>query len=320
MPSFKIIIPVFNPPPCVLETLEALRADGGIHANVILVDDGSTNGIGDVVGKKFPETEVIRGDGNLWWAGGMKAGMERAISEAAEVVVWLNHDCIPEKGTIMALVEEAAKAGTGAVTAWCKTSGYEGIMVNPGFRNFKEIPASLLQEAPVVVVDGVNGNCVAINAEAIKTIGLPDGLRHLHYGDGPYTWRLHRAGYINKVLTKQHALLVREFERCIDERSHSSVWPASLKNKLHYYFLSPRSKYHWKSRFYDLLVFRGKIIGTLLYPFVQAKLIVWVSIGHFQGKTKRQEDIIRIVTSKYSEKLPVSGLYEALVKLSQRKP
>jgi predicted thioredoxin/glutaredoxin len=67
-------------------------------------------------------------------------------------------------------------------------------------------------------------------------------------------------------------------------------------------------------------VFRGKIIGTFLYPFVQAKLIVWVSIGHFQGKTKRQEDIIRIVTSKYSEKLPVSGLYEALVKLSQRKP
>jgi GT2 family glycosyltransferase len=235
-------------------------------------------------------------------------------------VVWLNHDCIPEKGTIMALVEEAAKAGTGAVTAWCKTNGYEGIMVNPGFRNFKEIPPSELQEAPVVVVDGVNGNCVAINAEAIKTIGLPDGLRHPHYGDGPYTWRLHRAGYINKVLTKQHALLVREFERCIDERSHSSVWPASLKNKLHYYFLSPRSKYHWKSRFYDLLVFRGKIIGTFLYPFVQAKLIVWVSIGHFQGKTKRQEDIIRIVTSKYSEKLPVSGLYEALVKLSQRKP
>jgi GT2 family glycosyltransferase len=43
MPSFKIIIPVYNPPDDFLETLSALQTDG-LEDSVIVVDDGSTNG------------------------------------------------------------------------------------------------------------------------------------------------------------------------------------------------------------------------------------------------------------------------------------
>jgi len=318
--SFRIIIPIFNPSDCLLETLTALKNDDGLDSQTIVVDDGSTNGIGERIRSLFADVEVLQGDGTLWWAGGMSMGMARALEYGVEAVVWLNHDCIPENGTIRALVEEAAKPGTGAVSAWCKTSGFENYMVNPGFRNFQEIPPSELKKLRIVEVDGVNGNCVAINAAAIKDIGLPDGSKHPHYGDGPYTWRLHRAGYTNKVHTKRHALLTREFERCIDEQSHSSVWRAPLIDKLRYYFMSPRSKHHWKNRFYDLLVFRGKIKGLLLYPLAQAKLVIAVSIGHLHGKNKNTEDIIRGIISKYSEKLPGNGLYESLTKLAQRKP
>jgi GT2 family glycosyltransferase len=320
MPNFRIVIPVFNPPPCVLETLAALRNDEGIHANTIVVDDGSTNGIGDRIRAEFPEVQVIRGDGHLWWAGGMKVGMESALSEGVEAIVWLNHDCTPHPGTISALVEEASKIGMGAVSAWCTTRGFENAPVNPGFRNFKPIPVPELLISEKVIVDGVNGNCVAMNASAIREIGLPDQKKHSHYGDGPYTWRLHKAGFTNVVLTRRHASLHRELERCIDEKSHSMVWRTNLSAKFKYYLFSPRSKFHWKNKFHDLQTFRGMVPGLLLYPLVQAKLLLGVAKGHQHGKKNETSEVIEAIVNRYKERLPEQGLRDALTNLSQREP
>lgn len=302
MHDFRIIIPVFNPPPCLLETLEALRSDGGIHAQVILIDDGSTNGIGDRIRIEFPEVTMIRGDGNLWWAGGMKVGMERALAEGAGVVVWLNHDCQPLPGTIASLVDEAEKSSIGAVSAWCMARGHEDFPVNPGFRDFKPIPVEELKAGGKIKVDGVNGNCVAMNAEAIRRVGLPETSRHPHYGDGPYTFRLHKAGFTNWVLPHARATLHREFERCIDEGLHASVWEVPLHDKLGYYLFSRRSKYHWKSKFWDSTVFRGPMIGWLAFLTSESKLIQKVIQGHFRGVFGDRETLVRDIVKRYEQR------------------
>lgn len=313
----KIIIPIHNPPDDFLETLSVLKADG-LDDSVIVVDDGSTNGIAQKINGLFPRVEVLQGDGNLWWAGGMRMGMARALEQDVDVISWLNHDCVPAPGTIVALAEEASKSGMGAVSAWCTTRGFENAPVNPGFRNFKTISSQELLASEKVIVDGVNGNCVAMNAVAIRKIGLPIQNKHPHYGDGPYTWRLHKAGFINAVLTGRHASLSRELERCIDEQSHSMVWKANLITKFRYYFFSPRSKFHWKNKFYDLQVFRGVFLGLLIYPFVQLKLLLKVTRGHQIGIKKETAQVIEAVVNLYKDHLPEQGLREALTKLSQR--
>lgn len=314
----KIIIPVHNPPECFLETLSALVTDG-LEDSVIVVDDGSTTGISNIIQNPFPGVEVLHGDGNLWWAGGMRMGMSRALERNADVICWLNHDCIPEPGTITALAEEAYKPSMGAVSAWCKTRGFENAPVNPGFRNFRPIPREELLAADKVIVDGVNGNCVAMNATAIRTIGLPDQTKHPHYGDGPYTWRLHKAGFTNAVLTRRHASLSRELERCIDEQSHSMVWKTSLATKFKYYLFSPRSKFHWKNKFHDMQAFRGTIPGLLLYPMVQAKLLLGVARGQRLGNKNETSKVIEGIVERYKGQFPEDGLRDALTKLSQRK-
>jgi glycosyltransferase involved in cell wall biosynthesis len=313
----KIIIPIFNPSDDFLQTLSALTADR-LEDSVIVVDDGSTNGISQKIQDRFPGVEVLTGDGNLWWAGGMRMGMARAVEHEADVICWLNHDCIPDPGTIAALAEEAVNRGMGAVSAWCATRGYENAPVNPGFRNFKPIPLEELLTSEKVTVDGVNGNCVAMNADAIRSIGLPDQKRHPHYGDGPYTWRLYKAGLTNLVLTRRHASLSRELERCIDERSHSMVWNASLTAKFRYYLFSPRSKFHWKNKFHDLRTFRGTVPGLLMYPFAQARLLLAVGRGHLTGRKRETGSIIETIVNRYKGQLPEEGLREALTQLSQR--
>ena len=315
--KLRIIIPIFNPSDDFLETLSALKADG-LEESVIVVDDGSTNRISQKIRYRFPGVEVLTGDGNLWWAGGMRMGMARALEHEADVICWLNHDCIPEPVTIAALAEEASKPGMGAVSAWCTTRGFENALVNPGFRNFKPIPLEELLKSEKVTVDGVNGNCVAMNSDAIRSIGLPDQKRHPHYGDGPYTWRLHKAGFTNAVLTRRHASLSRELERCIDERSHSMVWKASLTTKFRYYLFSPRSKFHWKNKFYDLQVFRGELLGLVLYPLVQAKLLLGVTKGHLRGIKAETQRVIEEIVNQYEGQLPEKGLREALNQLSRR--
>jgi glycosyltransferase involved in cell wall biosynthesis len=316
MPNYKIIIPVFNPPPFFYDTLKCIRrAHGGGIGNVIVVDDGSTNGMAAHLREHFPEVKILEGDGELWWAGGMKMGMDYAISQGAEVVVWLNHDCQPEPGTIEKLAEAASVPGTGAVSAWCKTKGFEDFAVNPGFRNFKPLPISELQNSRIVEVDGVNGNCVAINAVAVTRIGLPIPSRHPHYGDGPYTWKLHCSGYKNYVRTDCRAILSRELARCIDVKSNSSVWPAGLVEKLKYHLTSRRSQSHFLYKFHDLVAFRGLPLAVMCYPFVQMRLLTGIVHGHIRFRFSSYEKNRNRILARYVGTFPGEGLGAALDEL-----
>jgi GT2 family glycosyltransferase len=61
----------------------------------VLVDDGSTDGTAARVKAAFPSTIVLRGDGNLWWAGGLQKGLNWLSAQGLDpetVVGFLNDD------------------------------------------------------------------------------------------------------------------------------------------------------------------------------------------------------------------------------------
>ena len=73
---------------CLRYLFDALKAYNGqkgttstIALSVFVTDDGCTDGTANAIREKFPSEgiHVIQGDGNLFWAGGMRLAWQTAI-------------------------------------------------------------------------------------------------------------------------------------------------------------------------------------------------------------------------------------------------
>ncbi|MFP3345185.1 glycosyltransferase, partial [Halomonas sp. SIMBA_159] len=85
------IIPVHNRKNITLKCLETLKQCGDLDRYyTIVVDDGSTDGTSEAITNLYPEVTILTGDGNLWWTGAIRKGMEYAYERGAEYFIWLN--------------------------------------------------------------------------------------------------------------------------------------------------------------------------------------------------------------------------------------
>lgn len=95
-----IVIPVFNRKEYTKACLESLQAQTNQEFKVVIVDDGSTDGTEQMLKEEFPEVDVLRGDGNLFWTAGVNMGIRHALKMGAENIMTMNNDIIVDKGLI----------------------------------------------------------------------------------------------------------------------------------------------------------------------------------------------------------------------------
>jgi GT2 family glycosyltransferase len=67
-----------------------------ITFDIYMVDDGSTDGTSKEISKEFPEIYLIKGSGDLYWAGGMRLAWETALKkeQGYDSFLLLNDDVI----------------------------------------------------------------------------------------------------------------------------------------------------------------------------------------------------------------------------------
>ncbi|MCX6955547.1 MAG: glycosyltransferase family 2 protein [Verrucomicrobia bacterium] len=195
MPARFIVIPVHNRREVTLGCLRHLRSIGAMPEwSAIVVDGGSTDGTAEAVRAEFPATEVLQGSSDLWWTGAIALGMRRAMALQADQIVWLNDDCLPEAGSLAALLEESRPhhAITGGVCSipGDPTPAYSGMRKTLGGMVRVENPGS-----GTLSCDALHGNLVSIPASVVERLGYPDerGLPHA-LGDLDYTLRARHAG------------------------------------------------------------------------------------------------------------------------------
>jgi GT2 family glycosyltransferase len=100
-PLASVVIPNWNGLLHLPVCLEALRAQTYPHLEIILVDNGSTDGSQAFVAENYPEVRLLALDRNLGLTGGNNAGFRVA---GGEVLVSLNNDTEADPGFVEALV------------------------------------------------------------------------------------------------------------------------------------------------------------------------------------------------------------------------
>ncbi|MFA5801411.1 MAG: glycosyltransferase family 2 protein [Thermoleophilia bacterium] len=106
-PSVWVVIVNFNSYGDTAECLESLAVSTYSGMTVVLVDNGSSDGSGQELEKKYSQVKHIRSEENKGFAGGANLGIRSALDSGAKFICLLNNDTLVEPGFIEPLVERA---------------------------------------------------------------------------------------------------------------------------------------------------------------------------------------------------------------------
>lgn len=181
-----------------MQCLEALyKADlpEEYSIEVFLVDDGSTDGTGEAVERKYPKVNVILGSGNLFWNRGMHLAWKTASQkDKFDYFLWLNDDVEIVPNAIKDLVSVAGEKKSpicGTMQSHLKDGPtYGGRDVNGKLI----VPTNRAQVCHVF-----NGNLVLIPFSVFKAIGNLDPIFLHAIGDYDFALRAIKAGFKNYV-------------------------------------------------------------------------------------------------------------------------
>lgn len=210
MERLAVLITCHNRRDTTLKSLAALldqELPSDSEIKVFLVDDGSSDGTGEAVNKLYPRVRLLRGDGELYWCGGMRLAWEEAMKEDFSAFLWLNDDTVLLPGALRGLLETLSikrkdECGIVIGTSLDSRSGdpsYGGrLRKNPG----KIVKASGTPQE----CDLINGNIVLVPDTVAEKIGnLSREFRHTS-ADNDYGERAKKAGFRLWVAPGFHGL------------------------------------------------------------------------------------------------------------------
>jgi GT2 family glycosyltransferase len=200
-PHLKVIVPTHNRWHEARVALRCLMRSEYRDFEVLLVEDGCTDGTAESCRREFPAVRLLHGDGNLWWSGAINVGVEYALREGADAVVWLNDDNRVEPSTLGSLVESFRRVGERSVVcARVKAVGSQTEWTgapppwHPEYASWK--PANVGAEGELRVYHPPGGQGVLVPAACFREVGLVDARAFPHYwADHDFHYRALRAGY-----------------------------------------------------------------------------------------------------------------------------
>ena len=88
-----------------LAALSAQRDIEGITVTVFPVDDNSTDSTTEAVRARFPEVNLLHGDGSLFWNGGMRLAFAMAMQRGFDAYFFLNDDTVLYEDAVRRLID-----------------------------------------------------------------------------------------------------------------------------------------------------------------------------------------------------------------------
>lgn len=186
--------------------LHALKQQEGFAGltDLFIVDDGSTDGTDRAILEIFPKARLLKGDGSLFWAGGMRRAFAEAILGDYDFYLWLNddtqllsdaiarihqtyRDASDTRGESIIVIGSTCEEGKEVMSygGWKLSGGVLSLMrwhkTQPGIDRW-------------ITCDTMNGNCVFIPRAVMKVNGNIDASYTHSMGDMDYGLRAKKVG------------------------------------------------------------------------------------------------------------------------------
>ncbi len=216
LPKVSIILINLNQEAHTRECIQSLLRLTYTNVEIILVDNGSSDGSGERLHQSFPSVVYFRSDTNLGFPGGNNIGIRWALENGADYIMLLNNDTIVDAGFVEPLVQYA-EANPRAGFQSCKIYfashpqrfWYAGgrLSVNKALswhRGMNE--ADQGQYDTIEPTEFATGCMMIAPRSVIEAIGLIDESLFAYFEDVDWCLRAHQHGYPSIYNPKAHIL------------------------------------------------------------------------------------------------------------------
>ena len=211
-PSIAVVVVNFESGPALMECVRSLRSEGATE--LVVVDNGSTDGSTAGVQDAFPGVEVVVPGTNLGYGGAANRGVAATTSE---LVLVCNPDLSVRPGALATLAAVLHHQPTVAVAgplirtpagdrypsarqfpSLVDAAGHAlfGLFVpeNQFTRNYQRTDVAVA-DGTTQQVDWLSGACFLVRRSAFEAVGGFDEAYFMYAEDVDLCWRLGRAGY-----------------------------------------------------------------------------------------------------------------------------
>ncbi|MET1054831.1 MAG: glycosyltransferase family 2 protein [Pedobacter sp.] len=233
--TIAVLLATFNRKDKTLTCLESLFEQAlpeGTALSVFLTDDNSSDGTREALREQYPQVNVFKGSGQLFWAGGMRNSWTEALKADPDYYLLLNDDTLLEKDAIKKLLKYYDVYGTepnalaiGSTIDHNNEISYGGRLL---YNQNKVQNYTAYSETEYVECDLANANIMMVPREIVERVGILSDMYTHSIADFDYTMKAKKAGF--KAVVMPGVL-----GSCIDD--HGNNWKsgkASLKERISY--------------------------------------------------------------------------------------
>ena len=295
--SIASVTLAYNSEKLLPKQLDVLLRQSQPLAEIVVVNNGSSDGTLGLLSAKYPQVTVLDLPANTGTGGGFAAGLAYAVGKKHDWVWLLDHDSVPSENGVEILLKglelaEGARDSVGILAPSpinTRTGlSYPGVLWRRGWVH----PAAEVLNRPLCFVDAVISSGSLVRREAAERAGLPRGDFFIDFVDFEYCLRLQRHGY--KIAMVRDGRLEHAIgdPRTVKVFGHSRTWPVQPAWREYYFsrnYAFTMSEYYpgWRSQ---LFVF-GKLLrhaaGILAFGGHRRACLEMMLLGFLDGRAGR---------------------------------